>query len=61
MEATHKYKIIHDKLDKCICQQIKSPGNIIELYPRVVKNMHFSFTPEELSLLNKGLKYNLHF
>jgi hypothetical protein len=60
LEATQKYKVIHDKLDKRICQQIKSPVNITEFYPRVVYNADISFTTDELSLLNKSLKYN-HF
>ena len=30
-------------------------------YPRVVNNTNITFSKEELTLLNKELKYNLHF
>jgi hypothetical protein len=41
--------------------KVNSPGNIIDFYPRVVNNTDISFTTEEHFLLNKGLKYKLHF
>jgi hypothetical protein len=33
----------------------------VVFYPIVVTNTNIAFTNEELSLLNNGLKYNLHF
>jgi hypothetical protein len=61
LEGSHKYKTIHEKLDKLIRQQIKSPESNTEFYPRVVNDTDISFTTDELSVLNQGLKYNLHY
>ena len=35
-------------------------GPLPKFYPRVLNNTTIAFTSNELALLNKGLKYNLH-
>jgi hypothetical protein len=62
LEATKKYTTIHTKLDKLSKQQQpKHPINNTQFYPRVVNNTNIAFSSNELSLLNKVLKYNLHY
>jgi hypothetical protein len=47
--------------------QIKHNGpnqniqNEIKFYPRVINNTDVHFTGEEVELLSKSLKYNLHY
>jgi hypothetical protein len=56
-----KYRTLNNKLHKL--EEIQ-PLNIKHhriFYPRVANNTNITFTPEELILLNKGLKYNLSF
>jgi hypothetical protein len=60
-ESTRKYQTIDDKLNKLTRLQTKTPSSNVNFYHRVLNNTDITFTPNELSLLNKGLKYNLHF
>jgi hypothetical protein len=55
-----KYKTINDKLKKLKPTNPTPPGRT-EFYPRVVNKTDIIFNPNELNLLNKGLKYNLSF
>jgi hypothetical protein len=48
------------KLDILTSQQTKNQETKIEFYPRVVNNTNIVLSNDELSLLNKGPKYNLH-
>jgi hypothetical protein len=41
-------------------EQIKTPNEHYNFYPRVVNNTNIPFTKNETTLLGKGLKYNLH-
>jgi hypothetical protein len=59
-ESTRKYQTINDKLDKLTCLQTKTPSSNVNFYPCVVNNSDITFTRNELSLLSKGLKNNLH-
>ena len=56
-----KYKTLDNKLHRLAQQQTitssKEPHNF---FPRVVNNSDKAFSKNELSLLNKGPKYNLH-
>jgi hypothetical protein len=60
-QATTKYKTIHKKLDALTTQQTNSLTTNVKFYPRVVNNTNIVLSNDEMSLLNKGLKYNLHF
>ena len=39
---------------------ISTTTSNINFYPIVVKNTNIIFTDDELAIINKGLKYNLH-
>ena len=54
-----KYKILDSKINKLTLSQNEQHDNKIQFYPRVVNNMNIDFCDEEITLLNKGLKYNL--
>ena len=55
-----KYKNLHQKLDNLEKEQTNSPCNPnLTFHPRVANHTNISFSPEEIKLLNKGLKYNL--
>jgi hypothetical protein len=58
-ESTRKYGTIHDKLDKLTRLQTKTPTSSVNFYTHAVNKPDITFTPNELSLLNKGLKYVL--
>jgi len=55
-----KYKTLDDKLHRLAQQQTITPKEPHTFFPRVVNNTDITFSKNELSLLNKGLKYNLH-
>ena len=56
----HKYKNLDKKLNKLIQEQTKTPKEIHTFYPRLVNSTNITFTNNEIKLLEKGLKYNLH-
>jgi len=58
-ESEKKYKTISTKLNQLSKTQTNNPNHQKQFYPRVVNNTNITFTKEELSLLNKGLNYNL--
>jgi hypothetical protein len=58
-ELERKYKNIDMKLKKGAHTQTKNPDYQGHLYPRVINKTDITFTNDELSLLNKVLKYNL--
>jgi hypothetical protein len=62
-ELQHKYKTWDKKLEKLKTTQTHNNCNYPpqKFYPRVICNTNIEFTPHELALLNKGLKYNLHY
>ena len=58
-----KYIRLDNTLKKLKTAQIPNTSTTttyINFYPRVVNNTNIIFTDDELALLNKGLKYNLH-
>ena len=61
-ELQQKYNNIHKKLSSLKATQLKSTytGSPISFYPRVINHTAINLSTEELALLNKGLKYNLH-
>ena len=48
------------KLNKLTQEQTKTPKEIHTFYARVVNNTNIKFTANEIKLLERGLKYNLH-
>jgi hypothetical protein len=58
-EMEVKYKSLDAKINKLAHAQIRKPDNKTESYPRVVNQTNIIFTNEEMTLLNKGLKYNV--
>ena len=54
-----KYKTLDDKLHRLAHQQT-TPKEPHTFFPRVINNTDITFSKNELSLLNKGPKYNLH-
>jgi len=60
LELEKKYKTIEMKLQTLVRKQIKQPENTNSFYHRVINKTDIECTNYELTLLNKGLKYNLY-
>jgi hypothetical protein len=58
-ELNKKYKTRDDKLNKFVLRYENL--STVVFYPGVVNKTNITFTDEELTLLNKGLKYNLNY
>jgi hypothetical protein len=56
----NKYRTLNKKISKLTQEQITKPKTQQTFYPRVINNTNITFTTDELDLLNKGPKYNLH-
>jgi hypothetical protein len=56
-----KYQYLKKKFRKLVHTQNQKPSTKTEFYPRVVDKTEISFTNEELTLLNKGLKCNINY
>jgi len=54
-----KYKSLDTKINKLVRNHIGKPNIIEQFYPRVINETNISFSDDELTLLNKGLKYIL--
>jgi len=54
-----KYKILDSKINKLTLNQNQHYDNGIQFYARVANNTNIAFSNEEITLLNKGLMYNL--
>ena len=59
-EMQIKYKELDAKIRKLTQAQILKPRQMHNFYPRVINNTDIPFSEPEMSLLQKGLKYNLH-
>jgi len=55
-----KYKYLDRKLTKLAQEQSKTPREKHSFYPRIINNANITFSNNETTLLEKGLKYNLH-
>jgi tRNA/tmRNA/rRNA uracil-C5-methylase (TrmA/RlmC/RlmD family) len=53
------YNNLNRKLDKLLSKQPKRKTEHIQSYPRTVNLTNVKLTPEEISLLNKGLQYSI--
>jgi hypothetical protein len=60
-ELERKYKTIEMKLQTPVRTEIKQPVNTRSFHPRVINITDIEFTSDKLTLLNKGLKYNLNY
>jgi len=59
-EMEKKYKLLDMKSSNIVCTKTVTPNNETEFYPRVINKTNIDFTDEEVTPLNKGLKYNLN-
>jgi archaellum component FlaF (FlaF/FlaG flagellin family) len=59
-ELEKKYKTLDEKLNRLVRTQTYKPDNTANFYPRVVNKANVTFSDDELTLLNNGLKYNLN-
>ena len=59
-ETKTKYKAVEKKIINLTRTQTKTPLEPHTFYPRVVNNTNIPFTKSETTLLQKGLKYNIH-
>ena len=59
-EIQKKYQNLDKKLKRLSQAQTIQPELKHESYPRVINNTNIPFTQSEMTLLQKGLKYNLH-
>ena len=55
-----KYKNLDNKLNKLAQTQTKTPTDTHTFFPRVVNKTNILFSKNELNLLEKGPKYNIH-
>jgi hypothetical protein len=56
----NKYKSLNKKLESLSQIQTQTPHKKHPFHPRVTKNTDISFSNTEISLLQKGPKYNMH-
>ena len=56
-----KYKQLDLKINRLVATQTEKPNTKTQFYPRVINKTNVTFTDEEMTLLNKGLKYNLNY
>ena len=52
-----KYKSLDTKIKKLVRNKIGKPNINAQFYPRVINKTNISFSDDELTPLNKGLKY----
>jgi hypothetical protein len=56
-----KYKQLDLKINSLVATQTEEPKTKTQFYPKVINKTDITFTDEEMTLLNKGLKYNLNY
>jgi hypothetical protein len=61
LEMENKYKQLDLKINRLVATQTEKPNTKTQFYPRVINKTDITFTDEEMTLLNKGLKYNLNY
>ena len=61
LEIERKYKTIDAKLNKLCNSQYQNNNIQKQFYPRVDNRTNITFSSDELTTLNKGIKYNLNF
>jgi len=58
-ESRTKYKTLDSNIKRLSITQTKTPQVPHMFYPRIINNSNISFTNSEMTLLQKGLKYNI--
>jgi len=58
-ELERKYRLLENKITRLKETQVEKIYNTYKFFPRVINQTDIKFTTGELTLLNKGLKYNL--
>jgi len=61
LEMEIKYKQLDLKINRLVATQTEWPNSRTQFYPRVINRTNITFSDEEMTLLNKGLKYNLNY
>jgi hypothetical protein len=61
VEIKKKYKTTDDKSNKMVLTQTENPDTKVQFYPRIINKTDKIFTDKEMTLRNKGLKYNLSY
>ena len=61
LEMEKKYKQLDLKINRLFTNQTEKSNSKTQLYPSVINKTDITFTDEEMTLLNKGLKYNLRY
>jgi hypothetical protein len=56
-----RYKQLDLKINKLVATHTEKPKIKTQFYPKVINKTDITFTDEEMTLLNKGLKYNLNY
>jgi hypothetical protein len=59
-ETQTKYKNLDNKLNKLTKEQTTTPREKHTFHPRVINNTNITFSDNEMELLQKGPKFNLH-
>ena len=60
IEIRSKYKTLDKKLNHLSQQQKRTPQLHHSFYPRVINTTDITFSEQEMTLLEKGPKHNLH-
>ena len=60
-EMKNKYQTLDKKLNTLINTKTQNQHHNVQFYPRVINKTSINFTDSEMTLLNKGLKYNLSY
>ena len=61
LEIEKKYKQLDLKINRLVATQTEKTNTKTQFYPRVINKTDVTFTDEEMTLLNKGVKYNLKY
>jgi hypothetical protein len=55
-----KYKNLHNKTDNVTRNHVGTPDSAVTVHPTVINKNDTEFSNEQLSMLNKGMHYNLN-
>ena len=55
-----KHPKLHNNTDDVTCKHVGTPDSPVTVYPTVINKTDTDFSNEQLSMLNKGMQYNLH-
>jgi hypothetical protein len=55
-----KYQNLHKNTDNVTRNHVSTPDSPVTVYPTVIDKTDSDFSNEQLSMLNKGMQYDLH-